>query len=129
MQDGKHVILCIDDDPDILECLRVVLEANDYVVVDAGTAEEGLRRYKEAQPDLIICDLMMEEIDAGTNFVRDLKALGNTAPIYMLSSAGDNLTMTTSYTDLGLAGVFQKPIDNTVLLSQLKAKLKLAAKP
>ena len=124
MQDGKFVILCIDDDPDILESLRVVLEANDYAVVTAPSAEEGLRIYKESQPDLLIVDLMMEEIDAGTNFVKELQALGNEAPIYMLSSTGDDLQSTVSYGDLGLTGVFQKPINPNVLLALLRAKLK-----
>jgi DNA-binding response OmpR family regulator len=103
--------------------LKTVLEANGYVVETAPTAEEGLRAYKKATPDLIIVDLMMEEIDAGANFVKDLRALGNKAPVYMLSSMGDNLSMTTDYSELGLAGVFQKPIENEKLLSILKAKL------
>ena len=77
MRNGQHVILCIDDDPDILESLRVVLEANGYAVETAPSAETGLQVYREALPDLIIVDLMMEEIDAGTNFVKELKALGN----------------------------------------------------
>ncbi len=124
MQDGKYVIMCVDDDPDILECLRVVLEANDYVVAEAGSAEEALKVFKDSRPDLIISDMMMEEIDAGTNFVKELKLLGNTAPIYMLSSAGDNLNLTTDFSQLGFSGVFQKPIDNNMLLSILKAKLK-----
>ncbi len=50
--------------------------------------------------------------------------MGNTAPIYMLSSVGDSLNISTDYTALGLAGVFQKPIDNARLLSILAAKLK-----
>ena len=124
MEDGKHVVLCVDDDPDILEYLRVVLEANDYVVVTAATAEEGLRVYKESSPDAFIIDLMMEEIDAGTSMVMELQALGNKAPIFMLSSTGDSLSWTTDYSALGLAGVFQKPIDNNTLLSLLQAKLK-----
>jgi DNA-binding response OmpR family regulator len=124
MQDGKFVILCIDDDPDILESLKVVLEANDYVVITAPSAEEGLRVYKEFGPDLLIVDLMMEEIDAGTSFVKELQALGNEAPIYMLSSTGDTLQSTVSYGDLGLTGVFQKPINPNVLLTLLRAKLK-----
>jgi len=124
MRNGQHVILCIDDDPDILESLRVVLEANGYAVETAPSAESGLQKYRETSPDLIIVDLMMEEIDAGTNFVRELKALGNQAPIYMLSSTGDNLYGTVSYSDLGLTGVFQKPLNPDVLLALLKAKLK-----
>lgn len=124
MQNGKHVILCIDDDPDILESLRIVLEANGYIMIQASTAEEGLKTYKQQQPDLIIVDLMMEEIDAGTQFVKNLQATGNRAPVYMLSSTGDSLNMTTDFSDLGLSGVFQKPIDNKTLLNILKGKLK-----
>jgi len=124
MQDGKHVILCVDDDPDILECLQLVLEANEYKVTTAQSGEEALKRYKECQPDLIICDLMMEEIDAGTSFVTKLKAEGNTAPVYILSSIGDNLNLNVNFSELGLSGVFQKPINNDMLLSIVKSKLK-----
>jgi DNA-binding response OmpR family regulator len=124
MQDGKHVILVIDDDPDIRYALRVVLEGNGYAVAEAATAEDGLKAYKESQPDLLIVDLMMEEVDAGVAFVKELRLLGNQAPVYMLSSVGDNLSMTTDYTELGLAGVFQKPLDNDTLLSILSMRLK-----
>lgn len=123
MQDGKHVILCIDDDDDILFFLQTVLEAKGYMVLTAGTAEEGLRLFKSTTPDFLIVDLMMEEVDAGTRLVKELKLLGNTAPIYMLSSVGDNLSMVTDYSDLGLAGVLQKPVDEQQLLTILKAKL------
>lgn len=124
MLDGKHVILCVDDDPDILESLKIVLEANNYIVVTARSGEEGLKAYKKNSPDLLIIDLMMEEIDAGTNFVRELKALGNQAPIYILSSTGDNLYSTIDVSGLGLTGVFQKPINTEMLLALLKVKLR-----
>ncbi len=123
MQDGKHVILCIDDDVDITDSLKAVLESNGYAVAVAATAEEGLQVYKQVKPDLVIVDLMMEEVDAGTSFIKDLKLAENKAPVYMLSSVGDNLAITTDYTALGLAGVFQKPIDFEKLLGILKAKL------
>ena len=124
MQDGKHVILCIDDDEDILYALRMVLEKNGYRLLEARTAEAGLRVYKEHRPDLIIVDLMMEEVDAGTAFVKEIRALGNPPPIYMLSSIGDNLTMSTDYAELGLDGIFQKPIDNDTLVAVLRSRLK-----
>ena len=124
MQDGKYVILLLDDDADILETLRVVLEANGYIVATARSAEQGLRVYKSTNPDLFLVDLMMEEIDAGTTFAKEVRALGNTAPIYMLSSVGDNLNLTTDFSALGLAGVFQKPIQTDVLLKLLKTRLK-----
>jgi FixJ family two-component response regulator len=67
---------------------------------------------------------MMKEVDAGTSLVKELKAAGNTKPVYMLSSVGDNLNVTIDYAELGLAGVFQKPINNQQLLTVLKTKLK-----
>jgi DNA-binding response OmpR family regulator len=124
MQDGKPVILCVDDDQDLLDALRLVLEKNGYAMVEARSAELGLRKYKESNPDLIIIDLMMEEVDAGTALVKELKAAGNTRPVYMLSSVGDNLNVTIDYAELGLAGVFQKPINNQQLLTVLKTKLR-----
>lgn len=123
MSDNKPVILCLDDDPDILSFLEAILESEGYSFVGAASAEEGLRTYKEVDPDLIIVDLMMEEVDAGTGFVKEIQLLGNTAPVFMLSSIGDNLSMTTDYTTLGLAGVFQKPLAKSSLLAVLKAKL------
>lgn len=123
MKDGKHVILCVDDDADLLESMRLVLEGNGYAMVAAPSAEEGLVKFKEASPDLIIVDLMMEEIDAGTGLVKNLAAAGNKVPVYMLSSMGDQLSIITDYAALGLSGVFQKPIQIDVLLKTLKSKL------
>ena len=119
----KPRILCVDDDPDILSYLQMVLEAEGYEFVGAGSAEEGLQEFKKAAADLIILDLMMEEVDAGTRFVKDLRLTGGDVPIFMLSSVGDNLSMTADYTSLGLAGIFQKPIDRSVFLNVLKAAL------
>ena len=124
MKDGKHVILCIDDDNDILDTLRIVLQENGYIMDEALSAEEGLKVYQEVQPDLIIVDLMMEEVDAGRNFVKELKIINNQAPVYMLSSVGNALTENINYAELGLTGVFQKPIDFDTLLTTLKTKLK-----
>ncbi len=124
MKNGKPVILCVDDDQDLLDALRLVLEKNGYEMVAARSAEQGLKRWEDYRPDLVIVDLMMEEVDAGTSLVKELKAAGNTRPVYMLSSVGDNLNVTIDYSELGLAGVFQKPINNQQLLTVLKTKLK-----
>jgi len=123
MRDGKHVILFVDDDQDMLDGMRLILESNGYICATAGSAEEGLRKYHEVKPDLLLIDLMMEEVDAGTSLVKDLKAAGNTKPVYMLSSVGDGLHMATDTSSLGLAGVLQKPVDHKVLLNLLKTKL------
>jgi DNA-binding response OmpR family regulator len=123
MQNANPLILYVEDDPDFLDSVRMVLESSGYRMVGASTAEEGLKAYKESNPDLIIVDLMMEEVDAGATFVKELKAMGTQAPIYMLSSVGDSLSMSTDYASLGLSGVFQKPIDPDTLLNVLRQKL------
>jgi len=123
MEPTKRTILVVDDDPDILETLKVVLEANGYGFIGAGSAEEGLDTYKEIRPDAVIVDLMMEEIDSGTGLVTQLKAAGNVAPVFMLSSVGDDLSREAAYSELGLSGVFQKPLDTKRLLAILKTKL------
>lgn len=124
MKDGNFVILCIDDDKDYLYSLRMILEAKDYVMEEALSAEEGLRVYKDTDPDFIMVDLMMESIEAGKIFVKELRLLNNNAPVYMLSSVGDALASNIDVTELGLQGVFQKPIEPNTLLKTLEAKLK-----
>jgi CheY-like chemotaxis protein len=123
MQDGKHLILCIDDDPDILVALRVVLESKGYRVLTATSAAEGLSEYEAQQPDVLIVDLMMEDIDSGMKLVEQLHARNNTAPVFVLSSTGDYLYGATDMSALGVSGVFQKPLDPAVLLSLLARKL------
>jgi len=124
MQDGKYVVLCIDDDADIRECLQIILEENDYIPVLAESAEEGYRVYEETKPDLIIVDMMMEIADAGTDFTKKVRGHNKNIPIYMLSSVGAGLSMNIDYNEIGLTGILQKPIDNDLLLSLLTASLK-----
>jgi DNA-binding response OmpR family regulator len=123
MQDGKNVILAIDDDQDFLDTLRILIEANGYVMEEANTAEAGLKMYTKVSPDAVLVDLMMEEIDAGANFVKELKLIGAKVPVFLLSSAGDGMLDAVDYTEIGFDGVFQKPPEPNHLLSMLKAKL------
>jgi len=124
MQDGKYVILAIDDDIDFLEAIGLLLKANGYIMIQANSAEEGLNVYKKTKPDLVLVDLMMEEVDAGINFAKELRLLGSKAPVYLLSGVGDGMTDNIDYSQLGFSGVFQKPVKIERLLSIIKAKLK-----
>ena len=124
MRDGKNVIFCIDDDPDVLSFLKLALEANGaYVVETAFSAEEGRRKFQVLKPDAVIVDLMMEEIDSGVAFVKDIKAMGSEVPVYMLSAAGNQLSQTVDYSELGLDGVLHKPINPEILHKLLSARL------
>jgi CheY-like chemotaxis protein len=91
MSERKPLILYVDDDADIREVVRIILESAGYEMAEAATAEEGVEVYKSRPPDLVIVDLMMEEVDSGTAFVKELRLLGNQVPIYMLSSVGDSM--------------------------------------
>lgn len=123
MSDRPHVILAVDDDPDVLDFLRVVLEAEGYRFVGAATAEEGLRAYEGERPDAIIVDLMMEEVDSGTSLIKELQRRGNDRPVFLLSSVGDDLHATLDVSELGLAGVLQKPLKAAHLLPLLDARM------
>ena len=123
MSERKPLVLYVEDDPDYLEIMRVMLEASGYEMAEAASAEEGLEVFKKQKPDAVLVDLMMEEVDSGTAFVKELRLLRNEAPIFMLSSVGESMSLSADYSSLGLAGIFQKPVDRATLVSVLKAKL------
>ena len=126
MNTRRPTVLYVDDDPDCRDSVRRILEANGYAMLEASTGEAGLRVCERERPDFVLVDLMMEEIDAGTSLVREMKAQGASIPIYMLSSVGENLTMNTDYRELGLDGVLQKPVEADRLLKVLRSKLEPA---
>lgn len=123
MSTRKPVILYIDDDADYRLAMRQLLEANGYDVVEAQTGEDGLRVFRDAKPDLVIVDLMMEEIDSGVNFLRQARTTGRKVPIYLLSSVGDTLASTAHAADLGFTGVLQKPFSSEWLLNMIRSQL------
>ena len=81
-------ILIVDDDPDVLEAGRLVLEKEGYEIATASTRAEGMAKVDEYQPDLLILDVMMEEPDDGFVMAQDLRRQGHSFPIMMLTSVG-----------------------------------------
>lgn len=122
MSEEKRTVLYVEDDPDYREAVRAMLESGGYEVLEAASAEEGLVLFREHHPDVALVDMMMEEVDAGVNLVRELRAEGEDTAVFLLTSLGDALTMTKDFTELGLAGVLQKPIRAETLLSLLRSK-------
>jgi DNA-binding response OmpR family regulator len=121
----KKTILTIDDDPDIRSSLRLCLEAEGFTVGEAINAEEGLKVAERIKPDAVIVDLMMENVDSGATVAQKLKEEGFAGPVWMLSSAGDTVRYNLDARELGLAGIFQKPVDPKTLVATLKTKLKV----
>ena len=88
---GKAKILIIDDDPDIVESMKVVLESKKYSVVVTENGEEGLAKAKSEKPSLIILDVMMETNSKGFDIARILRKDKNykNIPILMLTAIKD----------------------------------------
>jgi len=69
----KPTVLVIDDDPDFLEFARIVLESRDYEVLTAENADAGLTMMRQAQPDLVLLDVVMSYAFDGFNAVREIR--------------------------------------------------------
>jgi CheY-like chemotaxis protein len=85
---SKKKILIIDDDQDISEGIKTVLESKPYEVHSASSGVEGVEAAKKLKPDMVILDVMMETKDSGFNVARKLKkdpALAK-IPILMLTA-------------------------------------------
>ncbi len=123
MSDKK--ILVIDDDPDIIESIKTILESENFTVITAYDGAEGLEKFKSEKPALVICDMMMERVDAGSKVAEAIRKDDKVTPLYLLSSIGNATYSTVEVDKLGFNGALQKPVDPTVLISEVKKALKL----
>ncbi len=62
---ANEKILVVDDDPDLVEVIRLTLEASGYEVFSATSGAEGLAKVKEVEPDLVVLDVMMDYTTEG----------------------------------------------------------------
>jgi len=83
MSSTRQSILVVDDDPGVLDVIKVRLEANDYQVITASDGEEGIKMAQSENPDLIIMDIMMPKLMGG-DAVRLLRVDNNTKHIPIL---------------------------------------------
>jgi len=61
-------ILCIEDEPQMIDLIRLILETRGYKVLGAEGGQQGLEMMRSEKPDLILLDLMMPEMDGGDVF-------------------------------------------------------------
>ncbi|MCB0730444.1 MAG: response regulator [Ignavibacteriae bacterium] len=120
-------ILLVDDDIDLLEQNKLLLESKGIEVFTAESAEEGLEKFKEVKPDAAIIDLIMEQHDSGFVLCHKLKKtdIGKQIPIYILTSAtyetGFKFSATTMEEQKWIKcdGIINKPVILDELLSKL----------
>ena len=84
----RAVLLCIDDDEDVLECEKSFLESFGYTVLTASSGGKGLELASTCSVDVVIVDYLMPEMN-GQEVAKEMRRLKPEAPIIMLSAAVD----------------------------------------
>jgi two-component system KDP operon response regulator KdpE len=117
----KALILMVEDDPQIRRFLRATLAAEGYRFQEALTGEEGLAQAAAHQPDLILLDLGLPDMD-GIQVIRRLREW-NKVPILILSARGQE-TDKIAALDLGADDYIAKPFAVGELLARIRAALR-----
>jgi DNA-binding response OmpR family regulator len=118
-------ILIVDDDPDIVDAGRLVLEREGYEVIGAPNRAEGMRSLEGDKPDLLILDVMMEEPDDGLRMAREIRKGGNELPIIMLTSVNAAMGLNIDKDgEIVPVDEFQpKPVEPQTLVAKVKKLL------
>jgi two-component system chemotaxis response regulator CheY len=117
-------ILLVDDLNFVKILLKQILEKNGYVVCgDASDGLEGIEKFKELKPDLVILDIIMPKLD-GVAALREMISIDPAAKIIICSSLGhENVIM--DAIKAGAREFIVKPFDNERLLSAVKHTLEM----
>lgn len=123
---AKKKILIVDDEPDVRDVIKIVLEAEDYETMEASNGEEGLEKISKRPPDLIILDFMMPKMN-GPVVCQTLKKdlLLRHIPVIMLTGRGE-LVDKVKGIDAGADDYILKPFEPTELLARVKMILRRA---
>ena len=119
MSDIKKILI-IDDDIDIREMGKIVLQAENYIVIEAEHAATGLAKVKSENPDFILLDVMMEEVDSGCKLADQIAGLNIQTPVVLLSSFADAAKQTFNVSALPVKEYLQKPLKSDELLAVVK---------
>jgi DNA-binding response OmpR family regulator len=114
-------ILLIDDDPLITEPLARACRQNGYEVLVAHNGQDGLRLALEIQPDVVVLDVLMPEMD-GWAVCRELRQQSG-VPILMLTALGDEIDRVLGL-ELGADDYLTKPFSTRELLARIRALLR-----
>jgi two-component system alkaline phosphatase synthesis response regulator PhoP len=121
-------ILIVDDDPDLVEAVTMILESKNYNVAAAYGGVEGLQKAKTENPDLIVLDVMMPDKD-GYAVCRELKKdpkMGS-IPILLLTAVASKISTTRYTQQMGLEteadDYIDKPVEPETLVTRIEALL------
>jgi ABC-2 type transport system ATP-binding protein len=125
--DGDYRILIIEDQREMRENLATILEMESYVVLRAANGREGLEMARAERPDLVLCDVMMPQLD-GHGVLQALRDDPATAgiPFIFLTAKGDKRDLRAGM-NLGADDYLTKPVTVSDLLNAVVARLARAA--
>jgi len=128
MTDNDQIpqVLVVDDEPNIRELVQVALKFHGCSVTTAATGKEALRQADAAQPDLIVLDVMLPDLD-GFEVCRRLRAAGNEVPVIFLT-ARDTSSDTVTGLALGGDDYVTKPFSVEALVARVRAVLRRASR-
>ena len=118
---ANEKILVVDDDANICELLRLYLTKEGYQVTTAGDGEEGLEKFNQIKPDMVLLDVMMPRMD-GLEVCRRIRKAGNT-PVMMLTAKGETFDKVLGL-ELGADDYMVKPFDAKEVVARIKAVLR-----
>jgi len=122
----RRVVLVVDDEADIRDLVCELLERAGYRVGAAVDGKEGLRRFHELRPDLVVLDVTMPGFDGWQvlNRVREMSDV----PVLMLTAHGEELERVRGL-KAGADDYVTKPFGRQELLARVEALLRRAADP
>ncbi|MEB3268682.1 MAG: response regulator transcription factor [Leptolyngbya sp.] len=124
----QKTLLLIDDDPNLILLVKDYLEFRGYQVTTAENGREALEILKEETPDMIICDVMMPEMD-GYTFVEHVRNNAETEwiPVLFLSAKGQSQDRVKGL-NTGADVYMVKPFEPEELVAQVESSLKQASR-
>jgi len=128
MKLSSFKILCVDDEPDILEILKYNLSNEGYNVSTAKDGELAIKKANESIPNLIIMDIMMPNMDGieACEILRKDQKFNDTI-IMFLTARGEDFSHVAAY-EAGADDYVTKPVKPKVLLSKVKSLLRRSKK-
>jgi two-component system nitrogen regulation response regulator NtrX len=120
----KATILVVDDEAGIRESLRMILEFEGFEVLEARHGAEAVARVSERQPDAMLLDVKLPEID-GLGVLQALRERGFDLPVLVISGHGD-LSTAVEAARRGAYDFFEKPLQRDRLLVSLRNALEAA---
>lgn len=119
---AKPAVLIIDDEPDVCVLFQRLLEPEGYRVITAGDGPEGIEKNEQANPDLIILDLKMPQMD-GIATLRRIRAKDEDVPVIILTGYGSAETAREAV-DLDVYEYIAKPFRPADIIAAVKEALK-----